>query len=303
MGGWNRLSVEADSAATAAIALEAIIASIRSIDQTVSVFDPRTALARANWSASTSIPIDSPMLLDAIAASLEIASATNGLFDPTVEPLMRHWGFRDDPSQEVRRPKLPTQRDCDYRSIGCDRRDARLLRESTCIQLDPGGWAKGLAAQRAAVSALGVGAVRATVNCGGDIYWADRVSDAIRECAIRDPLRGRSELAVRVRHRFAAAATSGNVESFRHTVDGACIGHLMDPRTSHTAATDLQSVTVFGEDGLAADATASALFVMGSQDALKWLRMNPRYAAVLINHSWPAENAISVVGCLEVFPA
>lgn len=301
MGGWNRLSVEAESRAVAAIALEAMMAAIRSIDQTFSVFDPRTDLARANWSALSNVPVDSPLLLDAIAASLEVASATNGLFDPTVEPLMRRWGFRDDPSQKVTRPG-EMRRDWDYRSVGCDRRNARLLRESTRIQLDPGGWAKGLAAQRAAVSALGVGAIRTTVNCGGDIYWADRASDAIHECAIRDPLRGRTDIALRVRHRFAAAATSGNVESFRHTVDGARIGHLMDPRTSQTAVTDLLSVTVFGDDGLAVDATASALYVMGEQDALSWLSLNPQYAAVLISHRWPANDAISVVGRLETSP-
>jgi thiamine biosynthesis lipoprotein len=75
----------------------------------------------------------------------------------------------------------------------------------------------------------------------------------------------------------------------------------MDPRTGEPANTDLLSVSVFGDDGLSVDAVSSALFVMGRQDSLEWLRRNPKYAAVMIDRRWPSDpNGLTVTGDLQV---
>lgn len=300
MGGWNHLSVQAESDPAARTALDSMVTAIREIDRTFSVFDPLSALSQMNTTGALSIPVDSPLLLDAIDASLEHARAFAGVFDPTVEPLMRRWGFRDDPRVAYVPPRHPSIRDWDYRMIVCDRANARIVREAATITLDPGGWAKGLAAERATLAAVRTGAVSAQANCGGDIYWTDNGPGVKRECAIRDPLRGRTDCAVRVRHQFRTVATSANVETFRLTPSGEQIGHLMDPRTGEPAHTGLLSISVFGDDGLAVDAASSALFVMGKCEASRWLSANPQYAAVMIDNRWPKPEGLTVAGALEI---
>jgi len=300
MGGWNYLEVTAESSQVAAAAINAMIDAIREIDRLFSVHDARSPLSRFNSAPARSVAIDDPLVLASVEKCLRCATDLGGVFDPTVEPLMQRYGFRDDqPSPTGRVPAHG--RDWDYRMIKCDMRDARITRESIDIQLDCGGWAKGLAAQHAIGAAVKIGVSQAQVSCGGDIFRYDASGLSAWDCAIRDPLKGRTESAVRVRNRYPTVATSGNCETMRMSPSGQKLGHLMDPRTGAPAESDLLSVSVFGHDGLTVDAVSSALFVMGKSDALRWLAVNPTYGAVFIDRTWPmSADGITVVGALEL---
>ncbi len=300
MGGWSYLDVSGETRGAAEAGIKAMVESIRAIDRVFSVFDSRTPLSRLNSDSSCRAAIDDPLLLSALAASLCCARDFDGVFDPTVEPLMRRWGFRDSGAMTDQAASR-TARDWDYRMIECDLVNARVTKESCSIQLDSGGWAKGLAAECSARAAMKSGASSAQANCGGDIFRMDRSGPPQWECAIRDPLGTRTDCAVRVRHRFPTVATSGNYETFRSSASGQLVGHLMDPRTGRPAATDLLSVSVFGHDGLAVDAASSALFVMGRNEAGRWLAANPTFAAVLIDQRWPRlAEGLLVIGDLEL---
>lgn len=300
MGGWNRLLIEADSDAAAHAALNAAVASIRKVDRNYSVFDHRSTLSRINSHHGCSVPLDDPYVLAAIDKSLTMADLVGGAFDPTVESLMWKWGFRDGLMAAARNDS-PAQRAWDFRMVSCDAENSRVYRDSDQITIDSGGWAKGLAAELSAMAAMKAGASVAQVSCGGDIYRLSANSADTWECAIRDPLGVRTDIAVRVRHRYRTVATSGNFETYRVTPEGARIGHLMDPRTGEPSDSDLVSVSVFGDDGLSVDALSSALFVMGRADALAWLRGNPGFGAAILDRRWPFDPAgMTVVGKLQV---
>lgn len=302
MGGWNRLLVEADSDAAADAALHAAIASIRKVDKDYSVFDHLSTLSRINSHHGCSVPIDDPYVLAAIDKSLTMAEQVGGAFDPTVESLMWKWGFRDGVMSAACNDR-PGQRAWDYQMVSCDAENSRLNRDSDQITMDSGGWAKGLAAELSAKAAIEAGASVAQVSCGGDIYRLASIGPDTWECAIRDPLGERTDIAVRVRHRYRTVATSGNSETYRVTSEGARIGHLMDPRTGGPAESDLVSVSVFGDDGLSVDAVSSALFVIGQAESSAWLQRNPGFGAVMFDRRWPSDPAgISVVGELQVLP-
>jgi thiamine biosynthesis lipoprotein len=198
------------------------------------------------------------------------------------------------------RISISPNRDWGHRMLSCDPTRSRIIRDSKSLQLDSGGWAKGLAAQRAAHAAIMNGAAVAQVSCGGDIFRAEASGLSYWKCAIRDPSRGRYDIALQVRHRFPTVATSGNTEIYRFSQSGMKIGHLMDPRTGKSAQSDLLSISVFGHDGLSTDAASSALFVMGKNDAIQWLTANPDFGAILIDHSWPrSAEGMTLVGALE----
>lgn len=300
MGGWNRLLIEADSDAAAHAALNAAVASIRGVDVAYSVFDVRSTLSRVNSYHGCSVPIDDPDVLAAIDKSLTLAKQVGGAFDPTVESLMWKWGFRDGLMSAGCNDR-PVQRAWDFRMVSCDAENSRVYRDSDQITIDPGGWAKGLAAELSAKAAIDAGASVAQVSCGGDIFRLAANGADTWECAIRDPLGGRTDSAVRVRHRYRTVATSGNFETYRITPEGSRVSHLMDPRTGEPADSDLLSVSVFGDTGLSVDAVSSALFVMGREDSLAWLRVNPGFGAVILDQRWPSDPAgMTVVGELEV---
>lgn len=297
MGGWNHLRVECDRSDATHAALGAMVESIRRIDRMFSVFDSRSQLSRLNHDTSLCVPVDDLLLLGSIDESLRWSSEFEGAFDPTVEPIMRRWGFRDEHASTVNE-EARSVRDWDFRRIECDMAHGRIMRESAAINLDSGGWAKGLAAELAADAALRAGAVSAQVSCGGDIFRAGR--EPLWECVIRDPLRCRTGRALSVRHRYPTVATSANMETFRISPSGRHIGHLMDPRTGCPVESDLLSASVFGNSGLAVDAASSALFVMGRSRATRWLLANSQFAGVMIDRTWPDQDSVALIGELEV---
>ncbi|WP_414497577.1 FAD:protein FMN transferase [Streptomyces sp. CRN 30] len=142
--------------------------------------------------------------------------------------------------------------------------------------LDPTGIVKGWAVERAARRLAAAGARGVSVNGGGDVQvigvpgvgrpWRVGVSDPLRPGGLAAVVSaaGSAELAV---------ATSGSAER------GA---HVLDPRTGHSAVTDLVAVTVVAPSLTWADCWATAAFAMGSRAALRWLESVPDAEALLI---------------------
>jgi thiamine biosynthesis lipoprotein len=70
--------------------------------------------------------------------------------------------------------------------------------------------------------------------------------------------------------RDSSAATSGQGERLR-LVQGREIGHLLDPRNGLPLARR-GSATVVAPGGMEADALATALFVLGREEGMAWVR-------------------------------
>jgi thiamine biosynthesis lipoprotein len=77
-----------------------------------------------------------------------------------------------------------------------------------------------------------------------------------------------------------AIATSGDYEQFVDA-EGKRYGHILDPRTGWSA-TGSTSVTVVSRRAMAADAWATALFVLGPDQARRVARERDDLAAVII---------------------
>jgi thiamine biosynthesis lipoprotein len=126
--------------------------------------------------------------------------------------------------------------------------------------LDPSGYVKGWAVERAAAMLSEAGSPSHCVNGGGDVRCAGpspRGGDW--RIGVADPLRP-GALALTVRGRDFAVATSGIAERGRH---------VLDPHTGQPPD-GLLSVTVTGPDLALADAYATAVFAMGFPRALGW---------------------------------
>jgi FAD:protein FMN transferase len=121
-------------------------------------------------------------------------------------------------------------------------------------RLDPSGYVKGWAIERAAAMLTGAGSTSHCVNGGGDVQCAGaRAPGEPWRVGIADPLRA-GALALVVAGRDFAVATSGVAER------GA---HVIDPHSGRPA-TGLASVTVVGRALALADAYATAAFAMGA---------------------------------------
>jgi thiamine biosynthesis lipoprotein len=151
--------------------------------------------------------------------------------------------------------------------------DAFDLTERNGSTLDPSGYVKGWAVQRATDILLAAGARNFCINAGGDIALVGAPAAGAWRVGIRHPDQPDRQATVLEVRGPLAVATSATYER------GA---HIIDPATRQPT-TDLASATVIGPDLGVADAYATALFVMGL-DGLDWIDAQPGYAGYLITH-------------------
>jgi FAD:protein FMN transferase len=132
--------------------------------------------------------------------------------------------------------------------------------------LDPSGFVKGWAVERAAALLEARGARRFLVDAGGDVV----LRGGPWRVGVRHPHR-RDRLAAVLALTDCAVATSGAYERGQH---------IVDPRTGRPAAGAL-SVTIVGPDLGTADAYATAAFVMGARGPA-WTTTLGAYEALTI---------------------
>ena len=242
-------------------AINAAFAEFRAVDALLSIHRDDSALARANAGGPVNAELQA-----VLEKSLAIARHTDGAFDPTIRPLAALWGFIKKEGY-----RLPTADELrtvltkvDYRKV--DLRNGRLLFAAQDMSIDPGGFGKGYAVDRAIAALQRHGITRAMVKAGGDLrviglppgqrHWT---------VYLEDPKKKGNRVAVQLKS--GAMSTSGNYENF-FEIAGQRYGHLLDPRTGRPiqaiAACTLTAPTCFESD-----AYATAACVLGVEKSKK----------------------------------
>lgn len=207
-------------------------------------------------------PVLLPLLRDARTLSL----ASGGLFNPAIGRLVGQWGFHDD--------LPPTGAPPDGASLTAALRQPpsmgdlviegdRVSSRNPHLQIDLGGYAKGVALDRALDRLAGLGFGNALVNLGGNLAISGRHGDRPWHIGVRHPQGEGALAAVEVEGRNAVV-TSGTYERYREHA-GRRYHHIIDPRTGQPAE-HVASATVIHPDASRADAAATALVVAGRAD-------------------------------------
>ena len=138
---------------------------------------------------------------------------------------------------------------------------------------DPTGVVKGWSVDRAGASLAAAGIDRFFISAGGDVLVRGGQGPGVRwKVGIAHP-GAPDAVALVLRGRDLAVATSGTTER----------GHHISHGRTGAIADELLSVTVVGPELARADAYATAAFAMGT-DGLRWVDALPGYAAAGITH-------------------
>jgi thiamine biosynthesis lipoprotein len=235
------------------------------------IFDEIDRLFSPDGSALASEPV-----LDLFNRAGEIHRQTDGLFDISVAPLTRLWGFWDG----RHRVPGPAEIRLALRQVGLEK--IRWVGDSLIIPpgagLDWGGIAKGFGIDQAARAMKEKGVSRGFINAGGDLScWGENPSQQAWRVGIKHPRRegflGVLELSE------TAAATSGDYQRF-FIHEGKRFHHIFNPRTGYPAR-GKQSVTVIGPEALVCDALSTALFISTNPEQI--LAEYPDYGAVMMD--------------------
>jgi thiamine biosynthesis lipoprotein len=198
-----------------------------------------------------------------VRRSQQIEASTGGRFNPAIGKLIRLWGFHtsDYPIMGPPPSQLQISEILEHKPSSTDIHinGLELRSDNPIVQLDFGGIAKGYAVDLTIAHLRELGIGNAIVNAGGDLRAIGSHGDRPWRVAIRKP--GGGNIGSVQVHGDEAIFTSGNYERFRQDKSER-YPHILDPNTGWPAK-DIASVTIIADEGLLADAAATALIVAG----------------------------------------
>ncbi len=260
MGTWLALEVRAKDRDAALAASERAVRAIESTEARLSTWREDSELSRLNRA-----PVDEGFTLsEETAADLRRARSlweeTGGAFDPGVGALVRAWGLRS--GGRVPAPaELEALDSKGFPALGLNGRVA--TRRHPSLQIEEGGFAKGIALDAALRELAEAGVERAVLDLGGQVAF---LGDGELSIELADP-RDRERGLLEVRITAGSFSTSGNSER-GIVVAGERFAHILDPRSGRPAA-DFGTLSIWAEDATSADAF-SKLYVLGPEGALEW---------------------------------
>lgn len=252
---------------------EGFKAELESVDKAMSTYRDDSELIAFNEAPLGEWQPLSNELIDVLAISQSVAEASHGAFDITVGDLINLWSFgpgarpEEVPADDVLAERL-AQVGFDAVEVDTQNMQARRTRD---VFVDLSGVAKGHGTDRVAAYLAQQGLEHYLVNIGGELIargLRDEKEQTPWQIGIEVPEDGPQRAQHIIPLESMSVATSGDYRNY-FEIDGERFSHTIDPRTGRPVTHQLASVSVFHPSNAWADAWATALLVVGEQDAMQ----------------------------------
>lgn len=247
-----------------------IQSTLDDIEAKMSTFIADSEISRFNRSTTDGPFPVSAETLAVLGVAREISELTKGAFDVTVAPLVNAWGFGplgDDgplPSEEHLDQLMPA---VGYRHLRIDPSRSTISKLHPGLHVDLSAIAKGHAVDRVAEGLNETGIEAYLIEVGGEVRARGLNPDGrLWRIGIERPEPDSTGLQRVVDLQDVSLATSGDYRNFIEA-SGHRVSHTIDPRTGRPIEHGLASVSVIDEQCARADALATALGVMGPDEA------------------------------------
>jgi thiamine biosynthesis lipoprotein len=261
-------------------AVKRMFAMLHEMEQKYSIAISNSSIAILN--KAKSVDAD-PEMMTIFSNTLSMCRWTDGVFDPTIYPVVKLWGFY---SGEGHVPasgavNLAVQ-SVGYRKILLSPGKITVPWDTF---VDLGGILKGYAVDKGVEFLKNAGITNGIVNAGGNLKVFGAKPDMTPwAIGIRHP---RKEGAV-ITVMYAApgkdisAATSGDYE--RYFIEaGIRYHHIMSPFTGYPVQNGVVSVSVLDPSAMITDGLSTSIFVMGLRDGMAFAENNALPVMIIIN--------------------
>ena len=264
----TRITVElwADDEQKAERAIDAVLAEMRHVDDSMSTYKPSSEVSQVNARAAQGPMRISKELFDLLTAAKEYSEITDGAFDITYASVGYMYDFRKHvhPDEAQIGHALPA---VDFRHVLLDAKNQTVKFSQAGVRIDLGGIAKGYSVDRGIEALKSLGFTRAYVSAGGDSrIIGDRFGKPWM-VGIRDPRKGEGSVITSIPLVDAAISTSGDYERYFEE-DGVRYHHIIDPHTGHSAS-KVRSATIIGPNATRTDGLSKTAFVLGPEKAME----------------------------------
>lgn len=275
-----------------------VAAVLERIDQRMSSWRPDSELSEVRRSEGATVVSEETAAV--IEQALSLSVATDGAFDPTVEPLMAVWGFRGE-----RRTATPSDEDVarakaqvGFERVEVFRHGGVPLVNAGGTALDLSAIAKGYAVDQVSWTLSRLGAANHLVEIGGEVRVAGSGPSGLWSLSVDapDPSKGPGEASsTLLALTNAAVASSGDYRS-AYVVDGTKVAHTMDPRTGRPVRSSVLATTVVAPDCATADGWATALMVLDPETGMHAIEARPELEALWVISDGEAQRIVSTSG-------
>jgi thiamine biosynthesis lipoprotein len=258
-----------------------VFEEIDQLDEQMSNYKPESELSRINREAAQHELTVEPHLFGLLQYSLRASRESGGDFDITVGPLMKLWGFFRGQGRLPRSGEIAQVRNqIGYQHVHLDPVRRTIRFDTSGVELDLGGIAKGYAVDQAAEILRSNGVTSALISSGGSSIYAlgSPPGDRGWKITVRDPFDEYKPADVFHLQNFALS-TSGNYEKF-FQIKGRIYCHIMDPHTGWPVQNMLSTVGA-APTGIETEALTKIFFVGGVEKSRQYLNTHPNAIAVL----------------------
>lgn len=260
---------------------DSVMSVLNEVGKSLSVFDKSSLVSKVNESVST--PVDRHFMT-VYNTSLIVNSVSEGMFDPTVSPLITAWGF--GPGHKINTDTLAIDSILTFTGINKTRLEGyTLIKDDVRTQFNFSAVAKGYGCDMVAKMLRRNGVENYLVEIGGEIaVGGESPSGESWKISIDKPVESDKEIvhdaSAVISATNAGIATSGNYRNF-HKEGDSTFGHTISPKTGRPVKTDVISATIIAPTCMEADATATACMAAGSEIS-KQILSTLRYEGMLI---------------------
>src|SRR5574341_275185 len=273
MGTIVEVAVVHRDAEYAEAAIDAALTRIQIVSATMTRFDSRSDVGRANLGAAKEGVLVDPATARVLRTALAWAAASDGAFDPCVGQVIEIWDVehRHQPPPAGAFARLAGRQLYHRLDLDSWRGHHAVRFTDPDIQIDLGGIAKGYSVDQAVVTLRDWGVTQAFVAAGGDLYaMGESDHGGPWDVGIRDP-KNPDRVMASFPLSDGAVATSGDY--FRYfDYQGRRYHHILDPVTAAPRLTPQHSVSIAASTCMTADAAATTVFGMTSERAARVLR-------------------------------
>lgn len=251
-------------------AFERAFAECVRIDEVFSRFRQGNELWRLNQNVGRWARV-SEELFYLIEVGEKVRIRSGGAFDLGVKEVLEKLGYDRDYSLVEGRFEADGKGEIRERGDGPRLCEIEMRRKDLSVkiprQIDLGGLGKGYALDKVRGILEGMGLRNFLIDCGGDIYACGESSQNWK-VAFENPLNFEEAIGYVFVDGFFLASSSANRRAWGEDEDRR--HHLVDMRTL-SSAKNVMATYVQCESGILADAWATALFVMGFEEAKEFL--------------------------------
>lgn len=240
------------------------------IDNSLSIYNDSSVISAVNSNRSN---LTDTLFREVFRSAAIVSELSGGLFDITVGPLVKSWGFGPDAMKRFN----PSMLDSLLALVGMDKVSLdgdRVIKADPDMFIDVNAIAQGYTVDLVADLLSRSGISQCLVEVGGEIRTMGDKNGVGWLVGIDTPADGNyipgADIQVKIRLDDLALATSGNYRKF-FVEDGIKYSHTIDPRSGYPVRHPLLSATIIAPTGAVADAWATACMVGGLGQAIAFI--------------------------------